>query len=191
MTGDDATHEDRATEARAAGAFVEAGEQFERAADEYLQEPNLRVAWGLYYLLHATVCFRLAGATESVDRCVRRGLDATDRLRSEVVDEGPEVGMTHEFAGDFKVVGGRDDYEDDYHEAGRAYVDSDVAYDISWHAHPLFDQNLWFFDDLVDAAGVTVPEYVGHRVANVTRVLYKREELPGIVAGLVESGRWE
>lgn len=205
MTKDGAhEHKSKAEDCRENGEFEQAGEHFTAAAyEEFGILPSRRFyqhrSHGLYYLLHAAVCYRLA---ELDDRCHNRceqGRLICEDVQARVMElPTPENdydrvrrGAWDEFIGDFYVIAGQECAEAAYDRARSTYETADEIHlgFAEWeHLHLI-----WFFESLALAVNqnldtwydrkseLSFPEWIDH----------KREQLPAYYDRLIQAGTWE
>jgi len=127
---------------RGQSQLAEAGDQYTRAACEYLGDaewelpPALshgNIAFGLYALLCAGTCFRIAKLDTRCQNRVKQGILIAQDMEARV-SAGPipdnaydhaRQGAWHEFIGDFRAVGRLDGVSSAYDTAVEVYLAAD------------------------------------------------------------------
>lgn len=187
----------RAYEHRREGEYSLAGDYFTQSAYEALRNDAIRlgddgqIGHGLYYLLHATVCYRLAKEDKRAQNRAQQGILIAEDLKENVVKESPKRGMLGEFIGDFNVTADLEDATEMYRLAASLYGEGDVEYTSTWDSNPLIERNLKFFEDVVESANYEVEDFVEWRFAFTTRVNYKSKKFHDILAMIFEEGHWD
>lgn len=200
-------HESTAKAHREEGDFEQAGEYFTVAAyEQFGHQPPLKydhlygqlISDGMYDLLHAAVCYRLAGKPDrSQNRCERGILiaeDMRDRMQELPVPSNEydqaRRGVWDEFIGDFRIVAGQKSAERAYDEARSIYEVAD-EFELSFAEREHLNL-IQFYEDLALATGrdlddwydrkskITFPEWIG----------FKRDQLPRLYESLIQSGTW-
>lgn len=190
--------ESQADERRKGGKYREAAEAYEAAAFECLGDsPGSKaggtVSSGAELLLEATLCYALAGhESERANRAqigVLIARNAVDHLKDRdfpsKYDEA-KVGAWYEFIGDFKLIGGLEDYDEWYDRAQQVYLDSDdPSSTLAEQAH----LNLFKFFRLTRrGVGISDPQVCTSNEPTLTEWLSKKQsELPSDLNVLLED----
>lgn len=151
---------------------------------------------GVQDILAAALCFRLANLPErSKNRCRQGLLFVKDVLDyggiGEETEGHPRIGLLHEMTGDLYLLGELNGYDDSYEVAEEKY--SDINTQRSWQSEPEFDSLIRFVIELAESTNYKLDEQTKRQILHeslTTRIRYKREHFPSIVAKVLEDGTW-
>ena len=196
-----------AQEYRKKSQLVDAGDQYTVAAYAYLSEAESnqppavshgKIAFGLYSLLCAGTCFRIAKLDTRCQNRARQGILIAQDIEERVsAGETPDntydharQGVWHEFIGDFRTVGRLDGASRAYDTAIEVYLaagDPDTGYSEQEHMR-LFD----FVHGLSSGADIEIEsiDTVRTGCGLTAWVEYKREQLPALLSQLDSQGTW-
>lgn len=176
--------------------FLKAGDRFSLSAYEGMGERKYSAFWtaeSLRMLLMAGVCY-WAGEEERrrKNRC-EQGVLITEDLREYETRYDAEVGVMHEFEGDFKLIGGLGGWEKSYDNACETY--SKCENPLGWNSDPPFSSNIKFLKDLARASGeeVDLGSSLWQEIINTSftaRIEYKRKNLQKLIKKIAEDG-WQ
>lgn len=182
--------------------LAEAGDRFTQASYRYLSLPpygadirNSDIGQGLYCLLSAALCYRVAQKqTRARNRC-RQGILLAADLREYVTDEPALTGLLYECQGDFQCIemevtgGSSAESAESYARASDQY--SDVPTLDMWQSEPAFEWLYAFFVRTGDAASVQVADRSELHRNPETRVGFKQKQFQSIIQMIVDAGEWQ
>lgn len=192
---------DSAVELRSRGSFTQAGHLYTAAAHEilgranYAEEPleksQVDTARGLSAFMSAALCYRLAGEN---DRCWIRcsqGILIAEEIRDHVANYEPQQGMMYEYIGDFRVIGGREDWKAAYEAAEAIYAEVDNV--IGWIAEPEIDINTTFMVKVAKSVDYEIDRHTKAEIDSCSldrRIQYKQANFKEIIDRVIEEGEW-
>ena len=197
-------HMERAKEYRDNEDFERAGEHFTATAYEEFGVPRpeqycQHQSRGLYNLLHAAVCYRLAGLDRRCRLRCERGILTCKEMKARVMElptpenayDRTRRGAWDEFIGDFRVIARQDGAESAYEQAQSIYNtagECQLGFAEWEHLHLT-----WFFEHLASGAGVSLDTWYEQRLDLTFSewVDYKRRHLPEYYDRLTEAGTWD
>lgn len=183
------------------GDFDVAAEKYTAAAYTSLgtsTSDNLtKMSPGLVLLLRASLCYRIAEHDEKAVFRARAGLLFVEEIRDCLVTEDVERGLTFEYGGDFRVVGGLDGHSEAYRRAEEYYEpyedSTGMSERIGMLSEPPFHENTELLREITASAGECVDDEEAADIefrSPVRRIRFKRAHLGDMVAELVERGEW-
>lgn len=185
----------RAHEAQKQGKYDEAADDYTAAAyvaigtSEWTNRNH--IGSGLASLLTASVCYRLAeNPDRSSNRC-KQGLLLIEDLRTNFFSEPVQIGLAHELAGDFKIIGELDDYRSEFAAAREAY--EECSNHFGWMGEPEFELPINFFIRLAKAADWNLDQETELDISSrslVDRIEYKRHHFSDILNTVLENGEF-
>lgn len=185
-----------AVDLRESGDYPAAADRYTSAGYAELAEGNFdigmqgdRLGTGLYCLLAASLCYRLANApVRSRTRC-EEGIMVAAEYRDYVVEHRAQVGLLYEFQGDFEIIGEIDDGVDLYERAAQIY-ENEVTTHIGWASEPMFEWNWKFIREIATAAEWPIPDKEHVYSELERRARYKRETFADRIEAVVAGGNW-
>lgn len=184
---------ERAHTALERGEHTRAGELFTAAAYVALGasefENRIAIGSGIASLLTACVCFHLGGETERGQNRSRQGLLIVDDLRVSTFEGPVQEGLSHELAGDFRVLGGFGGHDHEYEQALEGYEQTTNPF--GWMGEPEFELPITLFIRLARSADWDLDEKTELDILNrslVDRIEYKKQHFPAIFRAVLENG---
>lgn len=148
-------------------------------------------------LQRACLDFRLAGKTTRAQNRARQGILLAEDIRESLTETTAQRGITFEYEGDFRVMGGLDDHARPYQKARGLYEvyeqETNIGQRIGQMREESVHENTMVLRSLIDATEFDLDEDVKDEIyytSLVTRIDFKLESLESIVADLLDRGEW-
>lgn len=196
-------HETEAQEYRSCGQYRSAGDWFTSAAFIHIGQGPLqgygeRISHGLVNLLHAAVCYRLAGDNQYCkNRCEYGKIMAREvgeRLRNKHSPKNSydkaRLGAWNEFIGDFQLISESEDYQKIYNDAKEYYKTAEEL-DLGF-AEQEHLRLIGFYEDMIKGAGKDIDEWhdMELSLSFPEWIDYKIERMPELYQNIIDSGEW-
>lgn len=178
--------------------YVSAGDYYTFASYASLGKSEFSagpyIGAGVSYLLKAALCYHLDEQPErSINRC-RQGILIAQDLRNVWSDE-IHIGLTHEYEGDFQVIGDIAGSEDSYSHARNCYKKcTDTTQAISWLGEAEFENPIVTVLQFAESADYPVDDETATaiRVSDLMeRIDFKLKHFPSIIQAVLEDGHFD
>ncbi|USZ71094.1 hypothetical protein [Natronosalvus halobius] len=113
-------------------------------------------------------------------------------LEEPVFTTEAQIGLCHELRGDFRLIGGTGNHDDEYALAAERY--EKVENDLGWSMESEFEDVIQIPLELADSVGMGVDDDRRNELMYLSleeRIAYKRHTYPEIIDAVVEAGNWK